>query len=495
MSSSYIRLEQIFDKLNIINDTLSILHWDSSVKMPPGGFEARLEQVSYLNQLYYDLLVSNETIDLINSAQEDKNLADWQKSNLSLMHRAYMQYASVEKSLNTKFEEAASICEIKWREAKNQSDYNLVLPFFDRLVQLTKDVAVQKSKALNCSPYEAMLDKFNANQSSHQIDQLFGMISKDLPSIIDQVLEKQNAKKTIFSSMSMEIQIQKTIATKIMQELGFDFNHGRLDESAHPFCGGINSDVRITSRYQQEDLVTGIYGVIHETGHALYEQNLPTKWAKQPVGKALGMSIHESQSLLYEMQIGRSKEFIAWLCSFINGLHITSESLNFEQLYSVVNKVKRDFIRLDADEVTYPMHVIMRYNIEKKIINNEINVKDLPEIWAEESRKALKIKPDNDKIGCLQDIHWYMGMFGYFPSYCLGALNAAQIYDAMKREISNIGSQISNGQFKEIKNWLHLNIHSNASRYSANELIKKCTGNELDASIFFRYIKHKYLED
>ena len=280
-----------------------------------------------------------------------------------------------------------------------------------------------------------------------------------------------------------------------MKFLNFDFDHGRLDVSMHPFCGGVPTDVRITTRYDDSDFVQSLMGTVHETGHARYEQGLPKEFAGLPVGQARSMGIHESQSLFFEMQLGRSAEFIAQLSPLV-AKHFTQadpkiiESSNLQKIYTRVNP---DFIRVDADEATYPAHVILRYEIERDLMNGKIEYSDIPELWDTKMQQYLGLSTKgNYKNGCMQDIHWTDGSFGYFPSYTLGAMYAAQFMAAMKKEV-NVAEQISQGNLEPIFAWLDKNIWKKASLFSTDELVKQATGDVLNAEFFKTHLESRYL--
>ncbi len=279
-----------------------------------------------------------------------------------------------------------------------------------------------------------------------------------------------------------------------MEAIGFDFDHGRLDVSLHPFSGGTPDDVRITTRYEEEDFSRALMGVLHETGHAMYERGLPASWRRQPVGRARGMSLHESQSLLIEMQVCRSREFQTFLAPILRAAFGTSgPEWEPGNLYRLGIRVERSFIRVDADEVTYPAHVILRYRLEKALLSGALALKDLPGAWNEGMKALLGIVPPDDRQGCLQDIHWYDGAFGYFPTYTLGAMTAAQLFDAAKRADPAILPGIERGEFAPLMAWLRANIHGKASRFSTAEIITQATGKPLDPAIFERHLRARYV--
>jgi len=288
--------------------------------------------------------------------------------------------------------------------------------------------------------------------------------------------------------------IQHKISKSLMKSVGFDFDRGRLDESEHPFCGGGTDDVRITTRYSQNNPFSSIEGVMHETGHAMYELGLPKEWMHQPAGKSRGMMMHESQSLLIEMQITRSLAFKKFLSKLLTtSYNFKGNKWTANNLYALGTRVKKTYIRVEADEVTYPLHIILRFNMEEMLINNTIKVKDIPTIWNEEYKKLFGIEVDKDTNGCLQDIHWYAGLIGYFPTYSLGALAAAQFANTLRNDLFDLDKKIEQGNFKTLIDWLRKNIHEKASFFSTNEILEQVTNSTLNAKYFKQYITNRYL--
>jgi carboxypeptidase Taq len=282
---------------------------------------------------------------------------------------------------------------------------------------------------------------------------------------------------------------------RLMERIGFDFDHGRLDISLHPFCGGTPDDVRITTRYEEDDFDRALQGVLHETGHAMYERGLPEAWRRQPVGRARGMSLHESQSLLVEMQVCRSREFQVFAAPILRAVFgADGPAWAADNLYRLGTRVERSLIRVDADEVTYPAHVILRYRLERALLAGELALKDLPVAWNDGMRALLGIVPPDDRLGCLQDIHWFEGAFGYFPTYTLGAMTAAQLFAAAKRADPAILPGIEKGAFAPLMAWLRANVHAKASRFTTAEIITAATGRPLDPAVFERHLRARYLE-
>ncbi|WP_135081889.1 carboxypeptidase M32 [Terasakiella sp. SH-1] len=493
MTTPYTQLEKKFKRLNILGDCAGMLHWDMATMMPRGGAEARAEQLALLATMSHAMMVEDEMADLLNQAEDDGDLNEWQQANLQEMHRAHTHATALDEELVEAFSRAKSTCEQVWREARPNGDFKSVVPALKEVLNLTRQKAQAKSQKLNCSLYDALLDAYEPDGKAVEIDEIFAKLEAFLPGFLPEVLEKQKQMSFDKPQGPFDLDKQKELGLSFMTALGFDFDHGRLDVSLHPFCGGIPDDVRLTTRYDEDDFTSALMGVLHETGHALYERGLPVEWRDQPVGAARGMSIHESQSLLVEMQVCRSDAFLTYavpkMTQAFKGQGSAWSLDNFINLY---RQVKPGFIRVDADEVTYPAHVILRYKLERALIEGEMEVEDIPASWNEMMQKLLGITPPSDREGCLQDVHWYDGAWGYFPTYTLGAMSAAQIYGAAERALPTLEGDIEKGDFSGLMNWLKVNVHSLGSKLSTQELMKKATGKALDPDVFITHLKKRY---
>lgn len=493
----YKTLEKIFRKLGDINQVSAALHWDTAVVMPPGGARARGYQLATLTSIHHAILADEGVGDLIAEAKADeKSLDDWQKANLFEMGKTYSHTAAVPRKLAEELTREGLACEIQWREARRDNNFRILKPSLEKVVKLVREIAKIKSEAFGCLPYDALLDQYDRGRKSEQLDKIFGNLQEFLPGFIQAVVEKQAKEKPVEKLQGpFPVEKQKILARKMLEVLGFDFAKGRFDESHHPFCGGYQGDVRITTRYDEANFISAIMGVQHECGHALYEAGLPGKWQGQPVGEARGMSVHESQSLLVEMQVCRSLPFLQYAAPvYKEAFGGEGDAWSAENLYKICTRVEPSLIRVDADEVTYPAHILMRYYIEKYLVSGDMEVADLPDAWSQGMEKFLGVKPDSDKNGCMQDIHWMDGTFGYFPTYTLGAIYAAQTFKALKAANPSVETEISKGDFKGLFGWLKKNIHENGCRYSADELIKKATGSELDVEVYKEHLKARYLD-
>lgn len=357
---------------------------------------------------------------------------------------------------------------------------------------LSREEAQIRAEAKGVSAYDAMLDIYEPGTTTTSLDQLFSDVKTWLPSMIDQAIEKQASGQIQLPNGHYPAEKQKALGLDVMKLLQFDFEHGRLDESVHPFCGGVPSDVRITTRYDEKEFVQSLMGIVHETGHARYEQGLPKAFAGTSAGQARSMGIHESQSLFFEMQLGRSPAFVEHLAQLATN-YFQGDEFKTDNLAKIYTRVEKGYIRVDADELTYPAHVILRYEIERDLMNGVIKHTDVPELWNEKMKSYLGLSTEgNYKNGCMQDIHWTDGSFGYFPSYTLGAMYAAQFMAAMKQSV-DVDSVVRSGDLTPIFTWLSDHIWSKGSLLTTDELVKQATGETLNAKFFQAHLQARYL--
>ena len=490
---AYTKLKEIFKDASLSSDIAGILHWDMSTMMPSNSRDQRAEQLAYLSKLSHDKISSNEVRDLILEAKSEE-LNQNETYNLREIEREHKLTSSVPSDLIQKISRTSAKCEGEWQDARKNSNFNLIKNSLGELIKLTKEEADILGKEFNLSPYEALVNKFEPGSSTKLIANVFDDLQHFLTPLIDTIIDKQRSQNILPIQYKISENQQKVIAEHIMKIIGFDFKRGRLDKSVHPFCGGSTNDVRITTRYNEDNPFSSLDGVMHETGHALYELNLPEKWSHQPVGKSRGMAMHESQSLLIEMQITRSLAFKTFLSKLLKDkFNIIDKSFDANNLYLLGTRVEKSFIRVESDEVTYPLHIILRFNLERKIFNNEIEVNDIPEAWNDEYKKLFDKKVEKDTDGCLQDVHWYAGLFGYFPTYSLGALTAAQFASQLRIDLPKLDLNIEKGKFDDLVNWLKTNIHEKASFFSTNEVLEQVTKSSLNAKYFKNYINNRYL--
>ena len=494
--TAYEDLAARFHRIGVIEDALGILHWDQATLMPEGSAPARAEQIATLSVLRHELLTQPEIGGLIDAGDgggEDED--GWQHANLREMRRNYLHATAVPADLVEARSRADAACELVWRSARADNDYPSLLPSLEEVLRLAREVAAAKSAKLGLSPYDALLDGYEPGARSEAIDAVFADLAAFLPDFLQEVLEVQRSRpEPLMPEGPFPIETQNALGRQLMRAIGFDFERGRLDISHHPFCGGSTGDIRITTRYDEADFTSSLMGILHETGHAMYEAGLPEAWHYQPVGGALGMAIHESQSLLIEMQVCRSRPFLAYAGPLMRqAFDGSGPAWELENLYRLYTRVEPGFIRVDADEVTYPAHIILRYRLERALIGGDLALADLPAAWNDGMKELLGIVPPDDRLGCLQDIHWPGGDFGYFPTYTMGAIAAAQIYAAARRGNPDLEESIAKGDFAPLMGWLRKKVHSQGSRQVADDLLTAATGEPLNPALFEAHLRERYL--
>jgi carboxypeptidase Taq len=494
--TAYHQLETRFRRIGTLEQAISVLHWDTAAMMPEGGAAARSEQLATLRLIAHQHLTAPEIEELLGEAEAaGDTLGRWQRANLREMRRRWLHAAAVPSTLVEAESRACSESEAAWRRARAEDTFAAALPGLEQVLRLEREIAAIKADRLGTTPYEALLDPYEPGGSVAMIDRLFDEIAGFLPDLRDAVLTHQTALPGPPAPVGpFLVERQRRLAMRLMERIGFDFGHGRLDTSAHPFCGGTPDDVRITTRYNESDFARALMGVLHETGHALYQRGLPVEWRLQPVGRARGMAVHESQSLLLEMQVCRSRAFLSFVAPILrDAFDAEGPGWEVDALYRRQTRVRCGFIRVDADEVTYPAHVILRYRLERAMIAGDLRPAELPGAWSQGMRALLGVVPESDREGCLQDIHWYDGAWGYFPTYTLGALIAAQLFEAARLDLPDLMQAIAAGEFAPLLGWLRERVHSQGSLLSTAELVEAATGRPLGTASFERHLRGRYL--
>ncbi|MBP2197835.1 carboxypeptidase M32 [Pantoea cypripedii] len=495
MSSAYQELSRTFLRLSRFGHLGAIAGVDMQTTMPAGGSRARGEAMAELSVFMHEILTDKRLGGLFDAAQQE-SLNDVEQANLTEMRRAWQQATLLPASLVEAKSLAGSRCEHAWRQQRPANDWQGFAANLKDVVKLSREEAQLRAEALGVSRYDALLDVFEPGMTSAQLDQTFGELKSWLPQLLQKVVAKQQQHPVTTPVGPFAIESQKQLGLSLMGTLGFDFNHGRLDVSAHPFCGGVPEDVRITTRYNENEFLSAMMGVIHETGHARYEQNLPQQWRGQPVAHARSTAMHESQSLFMEMQLGRSREFLQRIQPQVIALMGDQPALASDNFIRLTQRVKPGLIRVDADELSYPAHVILRYEIERALIEGEIEVDDIPALWDEKMQDSLGMDTrGNYRDGCMQDIHWTDGAFGYFPTYTLGAMYAAQLFQAVKRAIPQVSELILQGDLQPVFDWLQQNIWQHGSRFPTGQLLVNATGETLNPHYFRQHLEQRYLAD
>jgi carboxypeptidase Taq len=501
---SLAKLEQQFRRLDRLQHVAAILSWDEAVMMPAAAGEERADAMATLGVVMHEHLTAPELVDYLGVAEIEAaqgKLNAVQSANLREIRRILRRAAALPADLVEASSLAQFRCEQAWRTQRTANDWQNFAPLLAEVVARKREVAAALSSALGVSPYDALLDEYEPFCTSVQIDAWFAQLKDFLPALIEQAIEHQRDQRVEALSGEFPVAAQRDLGRSLMEAVGFDMSHGRLDVSHHPFCGGVATDVRITTRYDESDFTAGLLGVLHETGHAKYEQGRPKALRDQPVGQARGMSMHESQSLLQEMQISRGRDFLKFAAPFIaqafpSAVSARPSAFSAENLARAFTRVVRTKIRVGADECTYPCHILVRYDLERDLIAGRMQVADIPDAWDAGMRSLLGLSTAGDyRDGCMQDVHWPSGGFGYFPTYTLGAMTAAQLFAAAVRAHPAIPSEIAAGKFTSVNEFLRDKIWSQASVLTTGELLRAATGEELNPKYFEAHLRARYLGD
>lgn len=490
---AYAELCRVHSRLYRYHHLSAIVGWDRNAMMPPKGNEARAAAEAELNGHIHRMRTDSRLAEWLREAEQEP-LGDIERANLREMWRDWHEATALPGSLIEAKTIAGARCEHAWRSQRPANDWPGFLENFREVVRLAREEARLLAEGTGLSRYDALLDRYEPGARTAEIGRIFDDLKEWLPDLAARAGDQQRGEKVIAPSGPFPVATQRALSLEVMRLLAFDFEAGRLDESVHPFSGGVPEDLRLTTRYREDDFAQSLMGTIHETGHARYEQNLPREWLGQPIGTARSYGIHESQSLSFEMQLARSRAFTALLAPMLARRLGAQPAFEAGNLHRLFTRVKRGFIRVEADEATYPAHVMLRFDIERALIEGEIEPDDIPALWDEKMEALLGLDTrGNYKDGCLQDAHWTEGAFGYFPSYTLGALYAAQWFAAMRRAMPDLDARIARGDLVPVFNWLRANIWSQASRWETPELVRRASGEALNPAHFRAHLEARYL--
>jgi carboxypeptidase Taq len=495
--SPYQQLEQEWLRLHAFAGALSLLRWDAAVMMPRGSVDVRGEQLAAIETELHAVLTSPKVSRLLERAQAGSAaLDDWQRANLREMVRQRDHAIAIPISLITRLARATSTAEVRWAQAREQKDFTVFAPHLDEVLQLVRDKAGLLGQALNLSPYDALIDGFTPGLRCADIDSVFRALARRLPTLIRETIELQSKAPVLPIAGRFSAGKQRALITEVMRSFGFPFDRGRLDESDHPFTEGVAGDIRVTTKLDLNDPFKGLLAAMHETGHALYDLGVPRAWCTQPVGKERGIALEESQALLVEMIVCRGRSFLSHLQPLlVKHFGVSGPEWEVENLYRHLTRVRRSMIRVEADEMTYPMHVVLRYGIEKDLLDGRLPVRDLPQAWDQAMQDRLEVRPADVAEGCLQDVHWAHGAFGYFPSYAMGAAIAAQLHASLRADTPDLEQRIAAGDLTAVTGWLALKVHAQAARLGPADLVKHATGKPLAAVALIRHLETRYLEN
>ncbi len=491
---SFQKLDELGHKLEALEHALAILGADEATHMAVGGGGKRAEGMSALAGMLHRQATEPQIGDWL-SAAEAEPLNEEQQAAVRELRRQYTNLTCLPAEFVERQTVARMRSEQLWRSLRTRNDWAGFLPALEGIITLVREEAALRADALGLAPYDALMEQYDPGNRAADITPVFAELKAFLKDFLPHALAVQDARLATHPlkplSGSYAIEKQRELGLAMMAAVGFDLTHGSLSVSHHPFCGGVPTDVRITTRYKTSDFLSALMGVLHETGHALYEQNLPKAWSHWPLGKARGMAVHESQSLFVEKQVGRNPAFWRWALPAVEK-HL-GEAWSLDDILPHVHHVERGLIRVDADEVTYPLHVILRYELEQELVAGRLEAADLPEAWDAKMRDYLGLSTiDNPADGPMQDVHWPGAAFGYFPSYTLGAMMAAQQWAALTKEHPSADEDLARGDFSAINDWRRQRIWSQGSRWSTPQLLERATGEKLNAAYFANHLTQRY---
>ncbi|USK37668.1 carboxypeptidase M32 [Cytobacillus firmus] len=496
MTESLKQTEQQFldyvKKMTAYNEAIGLMYWDMRTGAPKQGMEQRSEVIGMISSEVFRMSTSEEMAAYIAKLSGRENLSEVTVKTLEECKKDYDRNKKIPAEEFTEYVILQSRAESIWEDAKASSDFEKFQPYLEKLVEMNKRFISYWGYEEN--KYNTLLDMYEPGVTVETLDQVFGQLREKIVPLVQQISESQNKPETSFLFEHFAKDKQRDFSLKVLDQMGYNFKAGRLDETVHPFATGLNpGDVRVTTKYDETDFRTAVFGTIHEGGHALYEQNLSSDLVGTPLCSGTSMGIHESQSLFYENFVGRHLSF--WkknyelLKEYASGQF---DAVSIDSFYRAINESKPSLIRIEADELTYPLHIIIRYEIEKGLFNDEIEVKDLPAIWNEKYEQYLGVKPENDGEGVLQDVHWAGGSFGYFPSYALGYMYAAQLKNSMLKDLPNYDELLEEGNLLPIKEWFTKNVHQFGKMKKPLEILNDVTGEGLNAQHLIDYLYDKY---
>ncbi|MBE1441774.1 carboxypeptidase M32 [Paenibacillus sp. OAS669] len=487
--------KEYLKKMKSYEEAIGLLYWDMRTGAPKKGIATRSEVVGMLSGEYFALSVSEQMGEMLEYFKERDTYARLSRTDRTIVDECKKEYdrsKKIPQKLHQEYVVLTSQAESVWEEAKEASDYKMFQPYLEKIVATNLEFI--KLWGYEGHKYNTLLDMYEPGMTVSKLDQVFGALREKVVPLLAAIQQSNHKPSTGFLQQTFEKEKQKQFSLFILKQMGYDFEAGRLDETVHPFATGLNpGDVRITTRYLLDDVNSALFGTIHEGGHALYEQNISPELIGTPLCTGTSMGIHESQSRFWENMIGRSRPF--WRRYFGDlqqNYPGQFDLVSVEDYYRATNEVKPSLIRIEADELTYNLHIMVRYEIEKALFSESVSVADLPDVWNEKYKEYLGVVPNNDGEGVLQDVHWAGGSFGYFPSYALGNMYAAQIGRTLRKELPDFDQLIEGGKLLPIKEWLTDKIYQYGKELSPNEIILQVTGEELNPDYLVDYLTEKY---
>ncbi|ELZ01881.1 carboxypeptidase Taq [Natrialba chahannaoensis JCM 10990] len=490
--STYDEFETRIERIANVANAGGVLRWDQEVVMPEAGTPARAKQLSTLSSISHELLTADETGQLLEEL-EKSDLDGEQAAAVREIRRRYDRETSVPQELVEEISETTANAHPTWTKAKEEDDFETFAPTLEKLVELKREYANHIDP--DADPYAVLFAEYEPYLDLETAERVLERLRDELVPLIDAIQDSDTEIETDAFSGEFDDDDQEALARDVLDSLGYDWSRGRLDTAPHPFSSGTQYDARVTTRFEEDDLLGSITSVIHEFGHANYTLGLPDEHYGTPLGESRDLTVHESQSRLWENHVGRSRPFWEHFLPIARERFDELADVSPEAAYEAANQVYDDnLIRVEADELTYHLHIVIRFEIERELISGDLAVEDVPEVWNDKYEEYLGVRPETDAEGCLQDIHWSHGSFGYFPTYSLGSVLAAQLYAAAEDDIGSFDDQVREGEFDDLNGWLRENIHQHGKRYTTPDLIEDATGEAFTADYFLEYATSKYGE-
>ncbi len=476
-----------------LESAVSLLGWDQRTNLPRKGHPARAEVIGKLTKMVFELSVSDKLGEYLSELESRDSLSQVEQASVRVVGKAYRRHKAIPPAFYEEYAVAAARSETAWEEAKEKSDFSLFKEHLERMVDYARKFA--EYYGYKDSPYDALIEEFEPGMTSTELKTIIAPLREELVPFIKRLMQEGKRPDDTFMRGTFPDDVQRALSLKALEAMNYDFDAGRLDPTVHPFTTTIGpGDVRITTRFLPHNILSGLASSMHEGGHALYDQGIPDelRWSGLDEGASFG--IHESQSRTWENLVGRSRSFWKFFAPIAGEIIPQLSSASAEDLYRAANIVEPSLVRVEADEVTYNLHIMLRFELEEGLITGKTNVADLPELWRDAMKRYLGVVPEDDAHGVLQDVHWSSGLFGYFPSYMLGNLYSAQFFAAARKDIADFDEKIASGNLSDLLSWLRKNIHQYGKMYEPKELIERVTGEKPDPSYFVRYIVDKYTD-
>ena len=490
-SETYQQFRKHLEEIHYLHGMDAMLDWDQETYLPKRGATERAGQLALLAGMIHERRTSDDMAGMLAILEREGDEDYVVATNVREMRRMYDRTVKLPKALVEEIARTTTMAKGAWAEARRESKFAKFAPFLEKLLDLKRQAA--DHIGWKTEPYDALMDEYEPGALAAEVERVFVNVRAELVPLVAAIKDAPNQPDLSILKRACPVESQKAFNRMIAEAIGFDFDAGRIDISTHPFCTSTSADnVRLTTRYDEHYMPMSLFGVMHEAGHGMYEQGLLTEHAGTPMGAAVSLGIHESQSRMWENQVGRSRPFWEHFFPALQKQFPSLADVSLDDWYFAVNNVRPSLIRVEADEVTYGLHIMLRFGLERRMIRNELVVKDIPEAWNVGMQEMLGITPPNDADGCLQDIHWSIGTFGYFPTYQLGNLYAAQFVAKARQDLPNLDDPFRKGKFDDLLGWLRKNIHQHGRRYRPTELVKVVTGQELSHEPYIAALKAKF---